>query len=849
MSKLPAIYAFIAVLLAQLMLPVDSYASHHNCKKGGVQVDQCVSYIGPGYPSPDYSADIVPDFDFGIVNQNETITKILTLGFTNNGTPSRLTSINITGVNAADFSITGGNCALNTPYNINESCTLEIELKVTPIGSLTAQLLASTADMTRTINLLASTTYPNAAEDPTVRGIVESQMRTSKRFSRTQILNLSRRMERLHQNRGSSTNRSSSFDEEVNKGRKMLSTLGNDPASSPLSDNQWRENTQGSAPRDESGELNPLHSAFINSLQYAANSGTINLAYSSDQGNGAPWLPEGTSIWAGGSVLFGSRDDTDLTDEFSYSTDGLSIGIDHRFSEQYTLGIAAGYANSDTEIGDNGSTNEGSGASITLYGSYMPVDNLFIDGMLGYGEIDLDSDRYVAPLQAYAKSDRDGDQLFGSVAVSYEFHKPGLTFSPYGRLDFSVDELDEASETGVGIYSLTYDDEEHTNTELSLGFRAESIHTARFGWVKPTMRFEFNHDFSDDYKTEISYTSLGTAGARYAYKTDDFEENSYLIGLGSEFIFRNGVKMGIDYQATHSLGPEHDQAINIWVAKNFDEEINLRNVPYNKYINMPIIIESGFTFDDNINRAVSGSDKLIDRLFDLSIGTGASFDLSKNSRLMLNASIGGQRLYRYHELERNSVDVSAEYQYRTSADFDAFTFGVSTHLSFDEYSSRLRDSDTRSLELSVRQSPTDRISWHASLSRNLHDADNKVFDNNNNELKLNLDYSLGSKGSLYFGHTIQDGYAVSSVPVTSYGYGNALSVIDDAFPDQGGPEYKAARFEADTGITTIGYNFPLGPDDSLDFSYRYIKATPDDPAVDSSSYRTDQFSIYYLTRF
>ena len=221
MSKLPAIYALIAVLLAQLMLPVDSYANHHNCKKGGVQVDQCVSYIGPGYPSPDYSADIVPDFDFGIVNQNETITKILTLGFTNNGTPSRLTSINITGVNAADFSITGGNCALNTPYDINKSCTLEIELKVTPIGSLTAQLLASTADMTRTINLLASTTYPNAAEDPTVRGIVESQMRTSKRFSRTQILNLSRRMERLHQNRGSSTNRSSSFDEEVNKGRKI----------------------------------------------------------------------------------------------------------------------------------------------------------------------------------------------------------------------------------------------------------------------------------------------------------------------------------------------------------------------------------------------------------------------------------------------------------------------------------------------------------------------------------------------------------------------------------------------------------------------------------------------------
>ena len=41
-----------------------------------------------------------------------------------------------------------------------------------------------------------------------------------------------------------------------------------------------------------------------------------------------------------------------------------------------------------------------------------------------------------------------------------------------------------------------------------------------------------------------------------------------------------------------------------------------QNVPYNKYIDLPIIIETGFTFDDNINRAVANDDKLIDRLFD-----------------------------------------------------------------------------------------------------------------------------------------------------------------------------------------------------------------------------------------
>jgi hypothetical protein len=60
---------------------------------------------------------------------------------------------------------------------------------------------------------------------------------------------------------------------------------------------------------------------------------------------------------------------------------------------------------------------------------------------------------------------------------------------------------------------------------------------------------------------------------------------------------------------------------------------------------------------------------------------------------------------------------------------------------------------------------------------------------------LNLDYSLGRSGSLYLGHAIQDGYSVSSVPISSYGYGNALSVIDDAFPAIGCEVYKAARFK------------------------------------------------------
>jgi hypothetical protein len=73
---------------------------------------------------------------------------------------------------------------------------------------------------------------------------------------------------------------------------------------------------------------------------------------------------------------------------------------------------------------------------------------------------------------------------------------------------------------------------------------------------------------------------------------------------------------------------------------------------------------------------------------------------------------------------------------------------------------------------------------------------------------------------------------------------------DDAFADQG---FFAYRFEARTFISTLGYNFPLGPRDSLDFSWRRAQAQPlGKPSFDWSGslrYIDNQYAIVYLMRF
>ena len=73
-------------------------------------------------------------------------------------------------------------------------------------------------------------------------------------------------------------------------------------------------------------------------------------------------------------------------------------------------------------------------------------------------------------------------------------------------------------------------------------------------------------------------------------------------------------------------------------------------------------------------------------------------------------------------------------------------------------------------------------------------------------------------------------------------------VRDDAF-DSG--EYFAYRAEARMLIGTMGYNRPLGPRDSIDFSVRRVQTTPLERPENSgtSSYIVNQYSILYLMRF
>jgi hypothetical protein len=114
---------------------------------------------------------------------------------------------------------------------------------------------------------------------------------------------------------------------------------------------------------------------------------------------------------------------------------------------------------------------------------------------------------------------------------------------------------------------------------------------------------------------------------------------------------------------------------------------------------------------------------------------------------------------------------------------------------------------------------------------------------------------LGQAGAIYLGGEYRRGDTVSSLPSSSASAATALgAVADDAYPGQ---QLFAFRYDADTTIWTLGYNLPLGPRDSLDFSWRRAHSKPRQqvsaglygPGGGPQDYTTNQYSVFYLMRF
>ncbi|ELM3721176.1 putative Ig domain-containing protein, partial [Aeromonas hydrophila] len=363
---------------------------------------------------------------------------------------------------------------------------------------------------------------PDPTKDAEVIGLLNAQTRTAERFASTQMDNFNRRLEQLHQTNCDRT----SFNASLRKDDRDM-PLGE--IAKAIQSQQGEPTAQTQLEKDKA----------VTSVQ-----------------NGCK--QDALAFWSDGFVNVGSTHALGAQDN-SFTTLGLSAGFDYRISPTAIVGIGIGIGNDRSDIGKNNTRSDGDAIGIATYLSLSQVPQVYVDGLLGYNRISLDSRRYITGSDdEFASGSRGADQFFASLTASYEYRNGPLSLAPYSRLNASTTLMEAYRENGGGIYGLSYEGHRQENFTSYLGVRTSYDLMAPLGVVTPKIGLAWGHNFSRGSDYKMRYTDQGDEGILYSLKPDARESDLASLDMGLDFNLGHAWLLGISYKTNLGSNERND---------------------------------------------------------------------------------------------------------------------------------------------------------------------------------------------------------------------------------------------------------------------------------------------------
>ncbi|WP_161805176.1 putative Ig domain-containing protein [Amantichitinum ursilacus] len=373
------------------------------------------------------------------------------------------------------------------------------------------------------------------SKDKEVLGLLAAQADATRRFASAQMDNFHRRLESLH---GKGWGESSFG--------LTASSFGADPVQSTM---------QSDAKTDRRDALRKQTPSEADAP-----------AQPSSRATGKPDVePRPLAFWIDGGIDFGRRDADTNQEHFKFHTDGVSIGADYRINEMWSAGVGFGVGHDSSDIGEQTTHSSSNIGVAAAYGVLRPSENLFVDGVLGYGHMDFDLKRYITDTGSTADGSRGGNQWFASLSAGYEYRSAKLLVSPYGRIDVMHATLDEYTENAPAYSALTYADQSLKSTTATLGVRMQTGVDTRWGQVQPFGRFDYLHHFEGSDSATIRYADLGALSPAYTVYPVMADRNQMNVGVGAKLLLPDDLTMNLEYNSSISNGSGYVSSVRLLV--------------------------------------------------------------------------------------------------------------------------------------------------------------------------------------------------------------------------------------------------------------------------------------------
>lgn len=236
------------------------------------------------------------------------------------------------------------------------------------------------------------------------------------------------------------------------------------------------------------------------------------------------------AVWTTGYVRLGESSELGSIEMKSTAVGGTA-GVDYRFSDAFVGGVAIGFGREMSEIGSNGTENEAKAISGALYGTWHNRNGAFVDGIIGFSHLTMDSTRYVTSTGELAYGSRDGTTVFGSIIGGYRFETDkGLKIEPYAGFRGVVGKLNGFTEHGNDWTNLAYGTTDIRSLKAVAGIRLEKQYETDDFLITPNAKVEYRHELASGTNTALGYADLGTMP--YLVMTDPSETSSVVASVG-----------------------------------------------------------------------------------------------------------------------------------------------------------------------------------------------------------------------------------------------------------------------------------------------------------------------------
>jgi outer membrane autotransporter protein len=257
-------------------------------------------------------------------------------------------------------------------------------------------------------------------------------------------------------------------------------------------------------------------------------------------------------VFINGSISLGDKDRTDNVEGFDFTTKGITIGADYRFTDRLVAGLAAGYVTTDTDLDSNGGDLDTDGYSLSLYGTFYRDEGLYLDGILTYGRNDYDQRRRIiynideVSVNQTAKSSFDGHQWSAALGGGYSFNRGALNFGPTLRLEYVKADVDgyqermSDPEADGGGWAARIGDQEAKSFTSQLGGEVSYAMSQSWGVLIPQAHFEWVHEFKDGDEVVTGFFVQDPSQTTFALDTDSPDSNYFNLRLGVSAQFAKG---------------------------------------------------------------------------------------------------------------------------------------------------------------------------------------------------------------------------------------------------------------------------------------------------------------------